>query len=698
MAKLLCSSENNRYSTPVPYVGLYIAGATLVCLLLMLSDMIFSFRRRSLYLPCKLFAINSVTLTLLATASKLPVDLTTYMPSAIDQLSKLSSTAMVCVSICFLAPSFGINRRTESVTNLIALSLLVVTIVVNVCIQMYTGVIFSFIIGHALIMCCMMIMMFVLWFLTLNMEWTKKIVADTNQDLFKKGEAKSFFHQVKLWHVYSSITNPQYLLWTLSSLYGASTCMVCLTVLSHAAYRSLVLHKSELCKDVSDYGWSISIIVITQIVTVVVGGLGNVYRFTANIWMCSRYGLANLKRNDYGVDVERLALLFLAKKRGLVKVVSLIMLSRLLVKILLTIIIVFAFVIFLVISLLAGAIVVLPALVAVYKCCPACLTIDSNVSLITSPWKVELKDHVLKVLDGFPEKIMWICVKNVEKWMDASNTSSPNHLVQLLAKPRSVPLQDLVGMVQQIGLRVFPKGYKLSCLSLVVLERIIAVSMPYALARSILQAFDEAFEMVYYIDGKINVGSSEEQRKRRLAKVLLEYKDVHLIKDDYVSTHSNWSVSEAISLIKNERGPFEEPVGREMDVFVNFVSMREMEYTSIEELYAHLEQLFVVILHFFLSQFPIAVLKDVNESPIEVHEEKARFVLKLLCKLKLLEDEVQWLYPEGYRFTRLMDLQGEDSDEARNTENQNLTPGFDDQDGGATAIQEVPDVEMGSQG
>ncbi|KAK9138553.1 hypothetical protein Sjap_009157 [Stephania japonica] len=135
-----------------------------------------------------------------------------------------------------------------------------------------------------------------------------------------------------------------------------------------------------------------------------------------------------------------------------------------------------------------------------------------------------------------------------------------------------------------------------------------------------------------------------------------------------------------------------------MDIFVNFVSMREMECTSIEELYDHLEQLFVDILHLFLSQFPIAILKDVNESPIEVHEEKATFVLKLLCKLKLLEDKVQWLFPEGYHFTRSMDL--EDSDQARNTENQNHTPGFDDQDGGATTIQEVPelDVEMGSQG
>ncbi|KAK9138562.1 hypothetical protein Sjap_009156 [Stephania japonica] len=551
MAKPLCSSENNHYSTPVPYVGLYIAGATLVCLSFMLFDMIFSFRRRRLYLPCKLFAINSVTLTILGTASKLPMDLTTYMPSAIDQLSKLSSTAMVCVCIGFLAPSLGISRQTESVTNLIALSLLVITIVVNVCIQMYTGVIFSFIIGHALILCCMMTMLFMLWFITLNMERAKKIMVDTNQNLFKKGEGKSFIHRVKLWYVYSSITNPQYTSWRVSSQFGASACMVCLTVLSHAAYRSLVLHKTEFCKDVSDYGWSISIIVITQIVTVMVGSLGNVYRFTALLWMSARYGQGKggLKGID-ALDVEALVLRFLAKKRGLVKVVSIIMLSRLLVKVSVAIIYLFAFVTVGVVSLLAGSIVVLVAMMALSKCCPR-----TDVSQITLPWKEELNDHVWKVLDGFPEKIMWICVKDMEKWMDASKTrNSPNNIVQLLAKPRSHPLQDLLGMVQQIGVRAFPEGYRLSCLSFVILERLVSVSMPSALAKSIVQTFDEAFEMIYYIDEKINVGSMEDQIKRQFAKVLFEYKDVHLSEDDYVSTRSNWSVSEAISLIKNERG------------------------------------------------------------------------------------------------------------------------------------------------
>ncbi|KAK9141149.1 hypothetical protein Scep_010830 [Stephania cephalantha] len=88
---------------------------------------------------------------------------------------------------------------------------------------------------------------------------------------------------------------------------------------------------------------------------------------------------------------------------------------------------------------------------------------------------------------------------------------------------------------------------------------------------------------------------------------------------------------------------------------------------------------------FFLPQLPIIVtLKDVNESPIEVLEERARSALKVLCKLKLLEDKVQWLFPEG--ITRLMnpdDKEDNNNDQARSTENRNLITPAVDQDGDA---------------
>ncbi|KAK9159483.1 hypothetical protein Syun_005824 [Stephania yunnanensis] len=648
---------------------------------------------RTRYLPCKLFSINSVTLTLLATASKLPVDLTTYMPGARDQLSKLSSTAMVCVCIGFLVPSIGINREAESITNLIALSLLVTTIVVNVCIQMYTGVIFTFFPGHIIILCCMMLLLSVLWFFTSEINRGKTVIADTNRNLFRKGQAKSFLHQVKLWYMSSCISNPQYLLCGHTGLMAAMISIVCLTVLSHAAFQTLP-HKSKYCTNASDYGWSISFIVVTQIITVVVGSLGIIFRSISMVSSHTQGYLTNT--SSHIVEIEMFALKFLAKKSQLLRAVSIIMMSRFVVKIAVTIINLLGLMILGLIPVLAGLILLVTTLLLLSLCCPKCLITNPDISQITLPWKEELKDHVSRVIDTFPERIMWICVEDMKKWMNVSNKSPPTHLAQLLSEPRFYRPQTLVDMVQQIGITSFSEGYRLSCLSVVNLARISTLSIPSTLSKTLMQVLDEAYEIIYYIDKKINVGNSEDHRKRQFAKVLWAYKGVHLSKID--PNRSNWSVAEAISSIKNEWLLFPKGLAaREMDIITAFILIREREYASIEELYHHLEQLFIDMLLFFLSQLPIAILKEVNESPIEVHEEKARFALKLLSKLKLLEDKVQWSFPQGYHVTRLMDPEEENDNQTRQAEIPNFTPV--DQDPGASTIQtsniHTPDVEMG---
>ncbi|KAK9159599.1 hypothetical protein Syun_005940 [Stephania yunnanensis] len=88
-----------------------------------------------------------------ALVAKLSVDLTTHMPSARDQLSKLSGTAMSCICVGFMAPSFSNNEESENVSNMASLSIFVVTVAVNICIQLGTGVIFSFVAEHIIIMC-----------------------------------------------------------------------------------------------------------------------------------------------------------------------------------------------------------------------------------------------------------------------------------------------------------------------------------------------------------------------------------------------------------------------------------------------------------------------------------------------------------------------------------------------------------------
>ncbi|KAK9082766.1 hypothetical protein Scep_029237 [Stephania cephalantha] len=139
MAKQYCEDSDGRSSAPVPIIGLYIAGASLVCLLLMLWDIYVAFRRKHFYIPCRRFKLNSVTLTLLAIVAKLPIDLTTNMPSAADQLSKLTGTTMICICIGFMAPSLVSSKESESKANVASLGIFIVTVVVNICVQMRTG-------------------------------------------------------------------------------------------------------------------------------------------------------------------------------------------------------------------------------------------------------------------------------------------------------------------------------------------------------------------------------------------------------------------------------------------------------------------------------------------------------------------------------------------------------------------------------
>ncbi|KAK9159766.1 hypothetical protein Syun_006107 [Stephania yunnanensis] len=442
----------------------------------------------------------------------------------------------------------------------------------------------------------------------------------------------------------------------------AANCAACLAVLSYAAFRSIVFHKSEFCKGVSDYGWSIWIIVITQIITVMVGSLGSGFRSIARLGMVLHSGRGQPSgllqiNSSHHIESEKVAFNFFTKKKGLGKH-----------------------------NCLCASIAF-----AAFSLSLIMTSSDSGASKITSPWKQELQHHVASVIEGFPERIMRVCAEDMKKWMDASNRNPLNHLVKFLSEPPSSTA--VLDEVQQIGSKTFSKGYRLSCLTFVILERIISFSIPSARAESITQALDEAFGMIYYIDGKINVSKFDDQRKHHLAKTLWAYKGVYLSKNGS-STHSNnSSMSDAISSIKNEHQQFHAGlVAREMEVIISFILMHQAECTSMEEVYRHLEQLFIDMLHFVLSQLPIAILKDVNESPVEAHEERARFVLKLLYKLKSLEDKIQWSFPEGYRVTRLMDTEGEGiNDEAGNTENQNATPVDDDHDGGATTIQEVPD-------
>ncbi|XP_076919055.1 uncharacterized protein LOC143579712 [Bidens hawaiensis] len=128
----------------MPWVGLYTAIASLICTFAMAADAIQAFRQWKLWFPNKFFTLNAATITLIAIAMKLPLDLTseTYPPPEryayyIDLLSDTKTSGMyfLVTMLANLLPSLGLMDDRELLMNIIALGILVITIDVNVFIQ-----------------------------------------------------------------------------------------------------------------------------------------------------------------------------------------------------------------------------------------------------------------------------------------------------------------------------------------------------------------------------------------------------------------------------------------------------------------------------------------------------------------------------------------------------------------------------------
>ncbi|MFS7982415.1 hypothetical protein Hanom_Chr10g00962631 [Helianthus anomalus] len=72
------SELEDRYSAPMLWIGMYIALASLVCILFMVADLLHGLRSRMLWVPSKYFTINSAFLTVISVAMKLLKDSVVY--------------------------------------------------------------------------------------------------------------------------------------------------------------------------------------------------------------------------------------------------------------------------------------------------------------------------------------------------------------------------------------------------------------------------------------------------------------------------------------------------------------------------------------------------------------------------------------------------------------------------------------------
>ncbi|MFS7944211.1 hypothetical protein Hanom_Chr06g00509381 [Helianthus anomalus] len=112
-------------------IGIYISMASLFCIFAMALDLLNGFRIRKFWFPTKYFSLNAASITVIAVAMKLPVDLTSPMPDRIDQVGKLGSLAFMCTMMSNLMPSLASMDNKSLLANITTLFILVITVIVN---------------------------------------------------------------------------------------------------------------------------------------------------------------------------------------------------------------------------------------------------------------------------------------------------------------------------------------------------------------------------------------------------------------------------------------------------------------------------------------------------------------------------------------------------------------------------------------
>ncbi|KAF5444726.1 hypothetical protein F2P56_033834 [Juglans regia] len=296
MGKLECNIDGNlvdtKYSQPMPWMGLYAAVASLAFLISMTADVIQGIRYRKFWFPCKFSSLNATSLTLLAVAIKLSVDLNTSMPSRQDQLAKLSNTVFICTVMSNSMPSLGTMQNKEMFTNILALGILVITVIVNICIQLATGVIYVFWKEHAFILFNMLVLLLLLSFSALTvpntkqyleLKYNKKHLLALKEGLNQTGKPvvdKLREDLMKYWMM-AHTGSPQFVVGrSVTCTASGAFCLLSLATLAQAMLRSQLMPWSfKFCSGESDYKWSTTLVLATQTIAVVVGTIGPACRW-----------------------------------------------------------------------------------------------------------------------------------------------------------------------------------------------------------------------------------------------------------------------------------------------------------------------------------------------------------------------------------------------------------------------------------
>ncbi|KAI3679380.1 hypothetical protein L2E82_51289 [Cichorium intybus] len=298
------SDQQTRYSKPMPWMGMYTALASLFSVFAMVADLLHGMRNSKLRFPCRYFTLNAASLTVIAIAIKLPMDLSNLMPDYVDQAAKLGSLGFMCTMMANLLPSLATMNSKELFSNMIALGVLVITLVVDICIQINTGILTyhatdgaeeayvrdqRFIAITYVALLLMLLMIYACS--SLSIVKSKEILESKYQAVhetdLKDREMQQQLRLGVVWELRQRVHNywtmagtgsPQFM--TACSVTTSASGVICvLSTILHSYIMPFHIETSSSWDYNSDYKWSMLVILMTQFVGVIVGAIAPLSRY-----------------------------------------------------------------------------------------------------------------------------------------------------------------------------------------------------------------------------------------------------------------------------------------------------------------------------------------------------------------------------------------------------------------------------------
>ncbi|KAK9137991.1 hypothetical protein Sjap_008585 [Stephania japonica] len=627
--------DDSKYSAPMPVIGLYIVGATLVCLLLITLDAIHAFRKRRPWIPCRFFTLNSFTLTILGIVTKIPVDLTSPMPNSHDQLAKLCGTIFLCICMALFNPSIGNMESSERWSSLASLTIIVVTVAVNVIMQIFTGVVFRFLAEHIAVLVLMSVLMIILWLPNRAFDLSSKYFIGGWKETLVESQSQNMTRDVKRCYVSGFGFDPQF--YRCKHAHYTTMGLVCaflVIILLESTFRVIDFDAAALmfnCRRTqSVYKWSIWAVVGAQIVAILVGGL--VICFKSFVMSCHMKPFDRDRRIENCKDRELLRVLLvgflpMSSSRSYVVKVMKVKVQHLLF---------FG-------QTMIETVMSMTDDLLVYLCFQIKQFFDRILIQDTGFQKRnEVTSTTIEPFFGEYDHVLnkWLLrrsLENMKSLIEKQRADPRRHLIELLTR---YPLPIQVPTVNAES-----DDFVLLVLAMLFTN----IVVPSTHCESLIQTFDQdLFDIIYFIKKTSReMKGSDGYIKMILARELWMYRNIsnhwvqkNFIKplqEDFKRGNTNTFVIDNVPYRDKKVFTFLEP---ELEDILSLINLQARD--SLEELCERIEKLFVYLLLRFLNKLPDAIFKCLAESPPSSIEKRAKLCLKFLCKLDLIDSNVPW--------------------------------------------------------